>query len=88
MSYLRDSFEMQGGRHLRHVIMDRDKIPLLHCTTSKYRTNSRHVLEPYWTPRTIVFVFHKEAVNQFPRLIFFGEVFSREEAIYKLQIMF
>jgi hypothetical protein len=38
--------------------------------------NVRRVFELDRMPRTLVFVVHEEAVNQFPRMAYFGGVFS------------
>jgi hypothetical protein len=40
---------------------------------------ARQVLEPDRTPRTLVIVLHKEAINQFPRMAYYGGVFSGRE---------
>jgi hypothetical protein len=37
------------------------------------------VLEPDRTPWTLMIVLHKEAVNQFPRMAYYGGVFSGGE---------
>jgi hypothetical protein len=39
----------------------------------------RQVLEPNRTPRTLVIIIHEEAVNQFPRMAYYGGVFSGRE---------
>jgi hypothetical protein len=41
--------------------------------------NSRRVLELDKNPRTLVVIIHKEAVDQFPRMAYFGGIFSGGE---------
>jgi hypothetical protein len=50
--------------------------------TSKMRTGgggARQVLEPDRSPRTLVIIVHKEGVNQFPWMAYYGGVFSGKE---------
>ena len=37
------------------------------------------VLEPDWMPQTLVIVLYEEAINQFPRMAYYGGVFSGGE---------
>jgi hypothetical protein len=37
------------------------------------------VLDPDRNPRTLVVIIHEEAINQFPRMAYFGGVFSGRE---------
>jgi hypothetical protein len=43
------------------------------------RENVRQVLDPDRNPRTLVVIIHEEAINQFPRMAYFGGVFSSGE---------
>jgi hypothetical protein len=43
------------------------------------RENVHRVLDPNRNPRTLVVIIHKEAINQFPWMAYFGRVFSGEE---------
>jgi hypothetical protein len=42
-------------------------------------TETRQVLELDRTPWTLVIIVHEEAINQFPRLAYYGGVFSGRE---------
>jgi hypothetical protein len=45
--------------------------------------NSCQVLEPNRNPRTLMVIIHKEAINQFPEMAYFGGVFSGGEVSVK-----
>jgi hypothetical protein len=81
MSNARVQFEMSAGRHAVPTARGGGEVQ-----TVQFNGEGKSfcwVLEPDWTPHTLVLIIHEEVVNQHPRMAYCGGIFSDGEVSVK-----